>query len=339
MRLKPELLLGSLKKVLEPIYIVTGDEPLQVGETTDLIRKQALEQGYSSREILDVDAKFDWNLLIHQTENLSLFSDKKIIDLRIPKGKPGREGSAALVEYCKRIPEDTLLLITLPKLESAQLNSKWVKTLDKSGVLVQIWPIEVNALPQWINKRLQQAGLKASTGAVQMLAYQGEGNLLAASQEIEKLALIHENPEIEITADDIQDAASDNARFDVYKLVDSALEGNATRSTHILTGLKAEGVATPIIVWALAREIRNLAMMAAELQKSSNIQPLFRQYRVWEKRKPIVSNALKRIGQKQWLSLLQRCHMADKSVKGLLKQDTWLILEKILLTIAGLKQV
>lgn len=339
MRIKPAQLVGVLQKQLAPVYIVTGDEPLQVGESADLIRRQALKQGFSTREILDVNAQFDWNQLAHQSDNLSLFAEKKIIDLRINNGKPGREGSAALVDYCKRIPEDTLLLITLPKLDSSQLNSKWVKTLDKSGILVQIWPIERAQLPQWINQRFQQAGLRASPGAVQLLADQSEGNLLAANQEIEKLKLSQNPADVgqEISSTEIQQAISNNARFDVYKLVDSALEGNSKRCTTILAGLKAEGIATPIIVWALAREIRNLAMMADELQKSPNIQPLFRKYRIWEKRKPLISKALKRIGRKQWLSMLQNCHTADKSVKGLLTQDTWLILEKILLSLSGIK--
>ncbi|WP_457669894.1 DNA polymerase III subunit delta, partial [Thiolapillus sp.] len=251
MRLRLEQLESHLAGELAPVYVVTGDEPLQLGETADAIRAAARQAGYLSREIFEADARFDWNRLAEEASALSLFAEQKIIDLRLPSGKPGTVGGKALVSYCENLPQDTLLLLTLPKLP---LTSKWMKALDKAGVVIQVWPVDERQLSRWVQQRMRMAGLQAEPGVAEMLAEQTEGNLLAARQEIEKLALLfgHEK----ITQEQAAAALSDSSRFDVYALVDAALAGKAQRCTRIIAGLRAEGVPLPVVLWALAREVR-----------------------------------------------------------------------------------
>ena len=191
MRLTSEKLPSLLARGLAPIYLLSGDEPLQLREAADCIRTGAKQQGYSGRDILEADTRFDWSLLMAEANSLSLFAEQRIIDLRIPNGKPGAEGGRALTEYASRPPDDTLLLISMPRLERSQTSSKWFKALDQVGVVVQIWPIEGRRLLPWLSQRMRNAGLTPTPEALPMLAERIEGNLLAAAQEIDKLLLLH----------------------------------------------------------------------------------------------------------------------------------------------------
>lgn len=331
MRVRPEQLGAHLQGRLAPVYVITGDEPLQQGEAADAIRAAAREAGYLSREIFEADARFDWNRLQEEASALSLFAEQKIIDLRLPSGKPGIPGSKALVAYCEQIPEDTLLLLTLPKLP---LSSKWIKALDKAGVLIQIWPVDENQLPRWVKQRMRMAGLQAEAGVAEMLAEQTEGNLLAARQEIEKLALLFDGQKI--TQAQAAAAISDSSRFSVYALVDAALAGKSKRCSRIIAGLAGEGLAAPVVLWALAKEIRSLNAMAQEVAAGVSIQQALGRARVWKNRIPLVSAGLKRLNQSQWAALLQDCQRADATIKGALPGDPWLLLEQITLGIAGI---
>jgi len=333
MRLRVEQLQAHLRKGLAPLYVVSGDEPLQVGETTDAIRAAARSAGYLSREILEAGGRFDWNLLGQQADELSLFAEKKIVDLRIPGGKPGREGGAALAGWCERLPEETLLLITLPKLDRGQLNAKWMKALDGAGVVIQVWPPDATRLPHWVEQRMRAVGLAPEPGVAQMLAEQTEGNLLAARQEIEKLVLLH--GEGRITQAQLSQAISDSARFDVFTLVDAALAGKVNRSLRILGGLQAEGVALPVVLWALAREIRGLAGMAGALAAGRPLGQVLSQGGVWKNRQSLVGQGLKRLPPGRWQALLMQCRRADAMIKGAAAGDPWLQLEQIVLTMAG----
>lgn len=287
MQLRPHELGQKLQQKLLPAYLLTGDEPLQVDEAADLIRSTAKERGFSDRTILEADAKFDWNELGQQADSLSLFAEQRILDLRIPSGKPGTTGSKALVEYAERPPEDTILLLTMPKLERSQRNSKWFKALDKIGGTIQIWPIEGQRLPPWIEQRMRNSGLIPEPGVVTMLSQRIEGNLLAASQEIEKLLLLH-GPGI-ITVEQLEEAVSDSARYDVFKLVDSALQGKAAYCSKILKGLKGEGTPAPVVLWALTREVRMLVELAYAIGKGSSPQQAIAARReIWDKRKQLV---------------------------------------------------
>ena len=334
MRIRPHELERHLKGNLAPIYVVTGDEPLQVGEAADAIRGAAREQGFTERDIFEATAKFKWSELTAEADALSLFAEKRIIDLRITNGKPGKEGGNALAEYAERPPEDTLLLVTLPKLERAQLNSKWVKALDKKGALIQIWPIEGDRLLPWIEQRMRRAGLTAGPEVVSILADQIEGNLLAASQEIQKLLLLY-GPGL-ISAEQLNEAVSDSARFDVFGLVDSALNGETARCSRILRGLKAEGTAAPVVLWALTREIRLLHSLAQETARGKSPQQVVSGSRaVWDKRKSVVTKGLQRLNLSQWRYLLAQCGKTDRAIKGQSSDNPWLLLEQMTNRISG----
>lgn len=330
MKLRAEQLAAALERGLAPVYVISGDEPLQLGEAADQVRAAAKQAGYLSRQILEADARFDWNRLGDEANALSLFAERKIIDLRLPSGKPGTAGAKALLEYCGNLPADTLLLLTLPKVP---LTGKWIRALEKAGVLVQVWPVDERQLPRWITRRMQAAGLRPAPGVAEMLAEHTEGNLLAARQEIEKLVMLY--GEGGISQEQLLEAVSDSARYDVYALVDAALAGRAARCAHIIAGLKGEGIAPPVVLWALAREIRGLSAMAIDLAGGASLPQVMGQARVWKNRMPLVSQGLKRLKPEDWNGLLQQCQQADTVIKGALAGDAWLLLEQIALGMAG----
>ena len=327
-------LAAALQRQLAPVYLLSGDEPLQLGEAADRVRSAARQTGYSSRIVMEAGPRFDWNQLAQEANSMSLFAEQKIIDLRIPSGKPGREGSASLSAYCERIPDDTLLLVTLPKLDKGQLGSKWFKALDKIGVTMQVWPVDRQRLPAWIGQRMKTAGLAPAAGVADMLADQVEGNLLAARQEIEKLLLLHGTGEI--TLDQLRGAISDSARFDVFGLVDNALAGDSKRCTRILCGLRAEGTPAPVILWALAREIRSMARIARSVANGSRPEHAMGQAKIWSNRQPLVRKGLQRLPLLRWEQLLSHCQYADSAVKGAVQTDPWLLLEQIALGMCGI---
>lgn len=333
MRLRAEQLETHLNKSLLPVYLVSGDEPLQLGEACDAIRGAARAAGYGNREVMEAGPSFDWNNLLAEAASFSLFAEKKIIDLRIPNGKPGREGGKTLVDYCENPPPDTLLLLTLPKLERAQQSAKWFKTIDQLGAVIQVWPVEPRQLPRWLERRMHQAGLQPTREAIQLLADRVEGNLLAARQEIEKLRLLHgEGP---LDTDQLRAAVADSARYDVFELVDSALRGETTRGLHILEGLRAEDTPAPVVLWALHREIAQLASIAVETARGLPLDQALQQAKVWEKRKPLLRQVLSRLRPAPLLELLGVCQQADAAAKGADPRDPWLLLEQITVRLAG----
>jgi DNA polymerase-3 subunit delta len=333
MRIYPDRLHEHLTAGLSAAYLVSGDEPLQLGECCDQVRHAARQAGYTTREVMEAGAGFDWQQLGAEASAYSLFAEKKIIDLRIPGGKPGTDGSRALSAYCDDPPPDTLLLLTLPRLDRQQQNSKWFKALDRLGVTIQVWPIESARLPRWIEQRLNQAGIQPSREAVRMLADRVEGNLLAAHQEIEKLLLLHGQGPLD--AEQLAEAVADSARYDVFELVDSALRGEAGRVVHILDGLRGEGVAPPVVLWALHREVQTLAAISADVAKGLPAEQAIERARVFNKRTALVRQGLKILRTAQWLALLDRCHQADAAIKGIGGGQPWLLLEEIALTMCG----
>jgi len=237
-----------LQGALAPVYVVSGDEPLLCQEAADAIRGAARQQGYSERQVFHADAGFDWGQLHQAGASLSLFAERRLIELRIGNGKPGDKGAAALLEYLARPAEDTLLLISLPKLDGSTQKTKWAKALidGPQCQFLQIWPVELGQLPQWIRQRLSEAGHSASAEAVDLIAARVEGNLLAAAQEIEKLKLLAENGRIEVET--VQAAVADSARFDVFGLLETLLAGDAAHALRMLNGLRGEGVEALFIV-------------------------------------------------------------------------------------------
>ena len=331
MRLRADQLAGHLGKNLAPAYLISGDEPLQRGEAADLLRRRAREQGYTDREVMDADSDFDWNRLYAASDNLSLFADRMIIDLRLPKGKVDAQGAEALLAYAARPPEHALLLITAPKLEKGAASSKWLKALEGVGVLIQVWPVEAARLPQWIAGRMRERGINPDREAVAALAERVEGNLLAAAQEIEKLLLL--NGPGPVDAATLTAAVADSARFDIFTLVDGTLTGDAARSARILDALRGEGVEPVLVLWALAREIRALAGMAFEMERGGSAEQAMA--RVWDKRKPLVRQGLKRHRIGVWQQLLVDCARVDRVIKGRATGDAWDALLAIATRMAG----
>ncbi|MGA6098301.1 DNA polymerase III subunit delta [Stutzerimonas marianensis] len=337
MKLSPAQLAKHLQGPLAPVYIVSGDEHLLCQEASDAIRKACRDLGFSERQVLNVETGFDWGQLIEAGASLSLFAEKRLIELRIPNGKPGDKGAAALIEYLARPAEDTVLLVSLPKLDGSTQKTKWAKALidGKQSQFIQIWPIDVAQLPQWIRQRLAQAGLAADQDAVELIAARVEGNLLAAAQEIEKLKLLADGGQV--TLDTVQAAVADSARYDVFGLIDAALLGQPEHVLRMLTGLRAEGVEAPVILWAVAREIRQLANIAQQYGQGVPLDRAFSQARppVWDKRKPIVGKALQRHDAAGWQRLLGEAQRIDAQIKGQAEGDPWVGLAQVCLQLCG----
>lgn len=332
MKLTAEQLPRHLERGLAPVYLVAGDEPLLVQECADRIRAAARASGCRERVVVNADGNYDWAALTHASDSLSLFAERRLIELRLPSGKPGQQGAAALVNYVARPANDTVLLMICGKLEGGGRSAKWVQAIDAAGVFLPVWPIEAGQLPQWIGRRMQAAGLTPTPAAAQALAGRVEGNLLAAAQEIEKLRLHHGAGAID--ADAVIDAVASSARYDVYKLVDAALAGDAVRVARILDGLRGEGTEAVLVVWALARELRLLAGIAGRAPAGALEQSLA-QAGVWEKRRPLVKQALARHTAARWRGLLRDVAALDGVVKGAAVGNAWDELLQLALLIAG----
>ncbi|NIB40132.1 DNA polymerase III subunit delta [Pseudomaricurvus alkylphenolicus] len=333
-KLRADQLDSALRKQLAPVYLVSGDEPLLVQEACDTIREAARRAGFTERERHHVEAGFDWEELLTSANSLSLFADKKILELRIDNGKPGDKGGKALLSYCEQPSEDNLLLIVTPKLDGSAQRSKWFKAVEKTGAFVQIWPIAAPQLPRWIDQRMQQAGLRADRDAIDMLAARVEGNLLAATQEIEKLKLLANDDGL-VSTETVAGAVADSARYDVFNLIDKALHGDARSAIKTLQGLRGEGTDATVVLWALAREIRTLSQMAHALQQGNSMDRAAKSAGVWDKRKPLVNNALRRLKQPQLQMLLRKANGVDKAIKGLRNADAWDELMDLTLNLSG----
>ena len=321
MRLRPGQLGAALAKGLAPVYFISGDEPLQLGEAADAVRQAARNSGYDNREVFSVETGFIWSEFTASAGAMSIFSDQKIIDLRIPSGKPGKEGSKAIMDYCERLPEDTLLLITAGKLAGSALKTRWFQTLDKAGVVIQVWPLEGHDLIQWLQQRMQSKGLQVEKEGLKILASRLEGNLLAAAQEIEKLYILFGSGKLSIQQ--ILDAVSDSSRYDVFNLVDSVLSARLDRTVKVLQGLQAEAIAAPVVLWALTREARMLLTIKIALGQGANKESMFRKYQVWDKRKRLVNAALDRLTVKQLERVLLLSAEVDRQIKGEQTGDPW----------------
>lgn len=321
MQIKPEQLNGHLAKGLAPIYFVSGDEPLLVQEACDVIRTAARQTGCTEREVHHVEGGFDWQGFLQSGDAMSLFSDRKLIELRLPTGKPGDKGSKALQAYAERPSEDNVLLIISGKLEGSARNSKWYKSLDRAGAMVTIWPMDLRQLPGWVMRRMKEKSLQPSQDAVSLLVERVEGNLLACAQEIEKLVLLHGTGAVDIEA--VAASVADSSRFDIYKLVDGALQGDAIRTSRIIHGLKGEGIEPVLVLWALSREIRAMQSMAFELYQGANVGQVLAKKRVWDNRKALVQAGLKRHSLPQWQSMLRRCAEVDATIKGVRAGNVW----------------
>ncbi len=336
MRLRPDQLSAHLQKHgLAPVYLVSGDEPLQMLETLDLIRARAREEA-AERSILAVEKGFDWNRLAQEGANLSLFSSKRLIELRIGSHMPGKEGAAALVEYAAQTASsENILLIQMDKLDKRTQQGRWFKALDKAGVIIQIWPVEMARLPGWITQRAGLMGKRIDREAAALIAERTEGNLLAARQELDKLCLLV--TENEITLAHVQSGITDSTRHNLFDLMEHALNGNVSRVAGMLRGLRQEGVEPIGLYGAVMWEFRRLCSISAGIAGGMPEARVFAEYRIWEKRQHALRAALRRFSHRQLNSMLAEAVIIDKALKGAVKDNPWELLEKFLFQIAGVR--
>ncbi|SDT29786.1 DNA polymerase III subunit delta [Pseudomonas oryzae] len=339
MKLNPAQLAKHLQGPLAPVYVVSGDEPLLCQEACDAIRATCRARDFSERQVFHADAGFDWNLLREASASLSLFAEKRLLELRLPSAKPSDEGIAVLLDYLARPAEDTVLLLSLPRLDGKVQKSKWAKALIEgdNSQFVQIWPVDATQLPQWLRQRLSQAGLAASAEAVDLLVARIEGNLLAAVQEIEKLKLLVEGNQVDAAT--VQASVADSARFDLFGLLDAALGGEAAHALRMLEGLRGEGVEAAVILWGLARELRLLASLAQQHGQGLPLERLIAQAKppIFGKRQGLVGRAVQRHPASRWQQLLRDAQRIDEQIKGQAPGDPWNGLAQLTLQIAGVR--
>lgn len=322
MNLRPDQLPALLDRPLAPLWLLHGNEPLLVLEAADAIRAAARRQGFGERETLVVGQGFKWDVLTLAAGNMSLFGGAKLIDLRIPTGKPGRDGGEALQRYVASLPMQTLTLITLPELDWQARKTGWFKAVSEAGNSLELNAPERERLPEWIGRRLAVQKQTASADALAFIADHVEGNLLAAHQEILKLGLLH--PEGALTLDQVQDAVLNVARYDIDKLRQAVVEGDPVRCARLLEGLKGEGAAPPLVLWALANETRSLANLSAGRDAGQPLPALFKAERIFDpRRQQAVGRALGRLSQGALRAALMHAARIDRMIKGLVSGDVW----------------
>ena len=314
MQLKGEQLAAHLERELKPVYVVYGDDPLLVIEAADAIRAAARRRGFDERKVLTGLAGFNWVELHHAAGNMSLFGGRTLIDLRIPTGKPGREGSAAIQDYCARQSPDALLLVTLAGLEWTEEKAAWLKALAEAGVAVKLIPPNLAELPAWIAGRLQRQQQSADREGLRFIAERVEGNLLAAHQEILKLGLLF--PVGNISLQQIQESVLNVARYDLDGLREALLLGDVARLTRTLDGLQQEGEPSPLILWAMTEEVRALAQVRVGMAGGQPVDLLLKDARVWGPRQSLFKRALQRISSKQANLALRHAARIDAMIKG-----------------------
>ena len=319
MQLKAEALDAHLaRSPLAPLYVLSSDEHLLALEAADRIRARAREQGYTEREVLTVERGFKWGQVLAANRSQSRSGERKLIELRIPGGKPGKEGGQALQAYAQALSPDNLTLISLPRLDWATQKSAWVAALQKAGVHIDIPLVERSQLPNWIGMRLAAQRQNADRDGIAFIAERVEGNLLAAHQEIQKLGLLY--PEGKLSFEQIHDAVLNVARYDVFKLNEAMLAGDAARLARMLEGLRGEGEALPLVLWAMTEEVRTLLRLKTGMAHRP-LPALLKEYRIWGPRERLMEPALRRLDLAGLRGALRDAAQIDKMVKGLRAPD------------------
>ncbi|MCK6402319.1 MAG: DNA polymerase III subunit delta [Sphaerotilus natans subsp. sulfidivorans] len=351
MQIRAEQLAAALAKGLRPLYVIHGDEPLLAQEAADAVRAAARAAGCSERTVHTVaGGHFDWAGLLGDAGALSLFAERRLIEIRIPSGKPGKDGSEALQRYVEQIGDDDITLVLLPRLDRTQLGSAWFGALDGAGLAVRVDPVERRALPVWIAQRLAQHGLRVEDGeagqqALAFFADRVEGNLLAAHQEIAKLALLHAPADPRgapavLAREQIEAAVLDVARYDVFRLGEAVLAGDAARALRMLDGLQAEGEAAVLVHWTLADDLRGLQRVHAAVRQGRPLPVALREARVWGLKEKLFERVLPRLEATELAALVDAAHVCDGIVKGLRDprwpDDPWAALQQlVLMTLAA----
>ena len=332
MQVKPEQLEQHLKQGMRSCYLVTGAEPLIVQECADAIRRAARAAGCIDRERFDSSDKESWQNLVQSASAMSLFGDRKLIEIQVENGKPGAEGSKALQEYLSIESED-ILLIVAGKIDKQSQRAKWCTALDQSGTIVTVWPVHPRDLPSWIQQRMNQRGMKYDREAITMLAERVEGNLLAAAQEIEKLSLLANDRHI--TTEIVSQSVGNSARYNAFNMVDTALAGDARGALRALRGLKAAGSAAPAILWPVSKELRLLIDASSAVKKGTPAGAALDRLGVWRSRLNLMQQALSRHTPESLDYCLHLNFAADGSAKGFMPGDCWDYLESLVVAIAS----
>ena len=338
MELTPERLTAQLaSEPLRPAYLIAGPETLRVLEAADAVRVQARTEGIGEREIFDADGRdFDWNQLAQSVNAPSLFASRRLLEVRLPSAKPGKDGSAFITGFCADPPHDVVLLITGEDW-SRQHNGKWSETIARVGHHAIAWALKPHEMPDWIERRLRARGLRADRDAIERLVERVEGNLLAAAQEIDKLALLSDGESIDLAR--MESYVADAARFDVFRLLDATLNGQAAQALRILHGLRAEGEAVPALMGMLVMELQRAAALARVQAKGGNLAAEFKAQRVWDAKQAVYRRALQRHDAARWERFVVEAGRVDRIAKGRPRigeepADAWLALERLLLAIA-----
>jgi DNA polymerase-3 subunit delta len=315
LKLTLDSLTAHLDAPLLPVYLISGDEPLLVGEAADALRARARTLGFAERETHFIERGTDWDALGASVSNLSLFAARRIIEIRMSSGKPGVAGAAALARLAKLRDPDLLMLIVAPRLDRDAQSASWVKAVEAHGASLAIWPVEVAHLAAWLQGRCRRLGLKADEGALELLAERTEGNLLAARQELEKLALLFAGAPVNVDA--VLASVADSARFDVAQLGEAALAGDAARALHVLAGLRAEGVEATLVLWAVNKAVRDL-WHAMEASASGGAAP-----KSWQRQSAALAKGLRRARSVAFARVSARAQRADRMIKGRMAGDAW----------------
>ncbi|MBS0578371.1 MAG: DNA polymerase III subunit delta [Proteobacteria bacterium] len=313
MKITPDSLAAHLTSQLLPAYLISGDEPLIAGEAADAVRERARAAGFSEREVHFIERAADWDDVRASGANLSLFGARRVVEIRMHSGKPGVAGGAALVALLGAKDPDTLYLILAPRLDRDAQSAEWVRTLDGVGAWVQVWPVEAQRLVGWLKSRGRRLGLELTDEALELLAARTEGNLLAAHQELTKLALVA--PGVRITPETVLASVADSARYDVFQLGESVLAGDTARALRMLAGLRAEGTEATLVLWALTKSLRD----TWSAQSTGGRPP------AWQR--PAAAAALaqaqRRAPRLSFRDLTRRAARADRMIKGRLAGDAW----------------
>lgn len=341
MQVKPEQLEGALSRGLQRVYTIHGDESLLVQEAADAVRAAARAQGYSERHVFTVSgAHFDWAGVFGASQAMSLFAQRQIIDLRIPSGKPGKEGSTMLQRYCESLSDDVITLVQLPRLDGTQTKSAWFAALDAAGVSVRVDPVERHALPAWLARRLAAHGHRVADGeegrrSLEFLADRVEGHLLAAHQEISKLALLY--PAGVLSYEQVEAAVLNVARYDVTKLTEAVFAGQVARALRVLDGLQAEGEPAVLVLWMLAEDLRALMRVRDALGRGRPLPMAMQDARVWGVKQRLLERVVPQFSEHRLAYLVESASICDGIVKGLTHaqwpNDPWRALERLILLI------
>lgn len=330
MKLFPEKLPQRLERGLDPVYLIAGQEPLLIEEACDAVRRTARSGGVDERVVLEADARFDWNELVSATETTSLFASRRLVEVRLPTGKPGREGGAALREFVGKGGED-ILLVKCDDWEMKSEKAAWVKALDDAGVYLPCWKVKAPRLPQWIAARVRNRGLQIDDAGCRFLAERLEGNLLAAAQEIERLALLY--PGGRVGVEELRSSVADIARFDSFRLVELVLGGQPGAAVRCIRGLRESDTPMPMIVGALARELQAIGGFQV-ITRSRSASDAFRELGVWKSRQQALAAAARRLSPQLVRAGLARLSELDQQSKSSGSEMFWLQLERLCVALA-----